>query len=169
MKKSLFTIIIAFIFAFVALVPAAHAGNVQRQRWEGIAIGIGAAIIGSAILNQKRAGNYDRHDQIIYRPAPSRGDIPTGYSHRESDPEYRQYPSHDNRPHSPNYRRPGHTRGDHGRGHWKVRKEWVPPTYKKVWNPGHYNRRGKWKTGHWITMEDRPGYWTKTRIWVSRR
>ena len=142
-KKSLYTLTITLIFSLAALTPAAHAGSVQRQRWEGFAIGLGAAIIGSAILNQQRTGDYDRQPQVIYRP------------HRQQ--------------HSPNYHAPGPKRRDHGRGHWEVTKEWVPPTYKKVWNPGHYNRRGEWKSGHWIEIEDTPGYWAKTRIWMGRR
>jgi hypothetical protein len=50
-----------------------------------------------------------------------------------------------------------------------VRKEWVQPTYKRVWNPGHYARRGEWIEGQWIEIVDRPGYWTEVRVWVSRR
>jgi hypothetical protein len=51
-------------------------------------------------------------------------------------------------------------------GHWEVRKEWVPPVCEKVWNPGHYNRRGCWKAGRWITLQRQRGYWRESRIWV---
>ena len=54
-------------------------------------------------------------------------------------------------------------------GHWEVRRVWVPPTYRQVWNPGHYNRRNHWVPGRWIEMVDRPGYWDERRAWVASR
>jgi hypothetical protein len=42
---------------------------------------------------------------------------------------------------------------------------WVPAEYKKVWNPGHYNRRGKWRPGRWINIEVEPGHWSERRVW----
>ena len=159
-KKSLITLIITSVFTFVALTPVAHAGNVQRQRWEGIAIGLGAAIIGAALLNQQK--EYTQQPQTTYKSTPGYGDTPSRYYRPEYDPEphHRYAPKHHN---------PGYHKGQHHRGHWEVRKEWVPPTLKKVWNPGHYTRHGKWIPGHWIKIEDSPGYWTETRVWVARR
>ena len=54
-------------------------------------------------------------------------------------------------------------------GHWELKKVWVPPTpnYRKVRVPGYYGRFGKGVIGHWIRIVDRPGYWTKTYVWVS--
>ena len=168
-KKSLFALIIAFIFTFVVLAPTAHAGNVQRQRWEGIAIGLGAAIIGSAIFNQHRNDNYTQQIRTTYNSTPKHGDRQFGHYR----PEYGPEPDHRYGPHRHHYSPKHHSRGYHKghqhRGYWEVRKEWVPSTYKKVWNPGHYNRHGKWKAGHWIEIEDAPGYWTETRVWVARR
>lgn len=64
--------------------------------------------------------------------------------------------------HKHRHRRPHHKPS----GYWEVRKEWVPAIHKKVWNPGHYNRRGIWVGGRWIKVETHPGHWTKRRIWV---
>jgi len=51
-------------------------------------------------------------------------------------------------------------------GYWKIKKRWVPAIYDKVWNPGHYNRRGRWVPGRWIDIKVEPGHWSKRRIWV---
>jgi len=51
-------------------------------------------------------------------------------------------------------------------GYWDTQREWIPARYHKVWNPGHYNRRGQWVSGHWMQVEIEPGYWTGKRVWV---
>ncbi len=51
-------------------------------------------------------------------------------------------------------------------GYWKIEKRWVPAKYDRVWNPGHYNRRGRWIPGRWIDIKIEPGHWSKRRIWV---
>ena len=51
-------------------------------------------------------------------------------------------------------------------GYWQTQRQWVPAQYKRVWNPGHYDRRGHWVNGHWMQVELRPGYWTEKRVWV---
>ena len=51
-------------------------------------------------------------------------------------------------------------------GYWEIQKKWVPATYNRVWNPGHYNRRGRWIPGRWMNIEVEPGHWSKRRIWV---
>ncbi len=56
--KKIITLIITLmmtgIFFLTMSVPAAFAGSKQRHRWEGVAIGVGAAILGSAIFNSDR-------------------------------------------------------------------------------------------------------------------
>ena len=51
-------------------------------------------------------------------------------------------------------------------GHWEMRKHWNPPVFKKVWNPGHYNRHGHWVPGHWLQVEVESGHWVQERVWV---
>ena len=133
-RKSLIVFMLVAVLSFMLLSTPARAGSKQSHRWEGVAMGIGAAILGSTLYNLHK--NYTE-----CRPAP--------------------------RPrHAYRHPRPRHHRD---RGHWEVRREWVPPTFKRAWNPGHYDRRGRWVPGHWIEIEDRPGYWSETRVWVSRR
>ena len=55
------------------------------------------------------------------------------------------------------------------RGHWEMRKVWVPPTYKRVWNPSHYDRGGRWVEGDWIEIVDQPGYWVEEQVWIAGR
>ena len=54
-------------------------------------------------------------------------------------------------------------------GRWELHRVWMPPTYKRVWNLGHYNRRRRWVPGRWIEMIDRSGYWDEQRVWVASR
>ena len=98
--------------------------------------------IGAAILGTALFGQYNRGYYSHHRSAIHRAPV-----YRYPTPRHRQ----------------------HREGHWEMRKERVHPTYRRVWNPGHYNRHGEWVNGHWIKVVDQPGYWTKTRVWVSRR
>jgi hypothetical protein len=132
-NKLLFSIVVALI-AIVLTSSSVLAGSKQRHRWEGVAIGVGAAILGHAIYQTHKV---ERQPQVVYvQPEPNRH-----YRHR----------------HPPR----------HPRGHWEWQKIWVPPTYEKVWNPGHYNRKGRWVPGHWIEVQTSAGCWTKERVWVA--
>jgi hypothetical protein len=51
-------------------------------------------------------------------------------------------------------------------GHWEIRREWIPPQYQNVWNPGHYNRRGDWVSGQWTQVQAAPGYWQEKQVWI---
>ena len=116
----------------------AWAGNEQRNRWEGVAIGLGAAILGSAFLNQQN---------ISSQPSGS-------YYPRSRKNHHRQYDRH-------------RSQAPVARGYWEIRKVWVAPVYEKVWNPGHYNRKGRWMEARWIRVERSAGYWEKQRVWVA--
>lgn len=63
------------------------------------------------------------------------------------------------------YRKP-HRPRHRPAGYWDIEKAWVPPKYDKVWNPGHYNRRGRWIPGHWMEIEVEPGHWSERKVWV---
>lgn len=133
------SVLVSVLLCCLLVVSSAWAGNVQRNRWEGVAIGLGAAIIGSAL--------FSNHHH--YPPARRYYSPPEVYHHYPPASGY-YAPSNDC-------------------GYWEIRKVWVPPTYKRIWNPAHYNRRGEWVSGQWIEVEERPGYWEEKRVWVSRR
>ncbi|NNF99135.1 MAG: hypothetical protein HKM93_07130 [Desulfobacteraceae bacterium] len=137
-RRFCFRLLISGVF-IILISTNAWAGREQRARWEGVAIGVAATLVGQAIL--------DHHHGGYHQPATVRVNV--GPRHR--GPGRRHYPP----PPRPQ------------RGHWEVRKVWVPPVCEKVWNPGHYNRRGHWVPGHWITVESAPGYWKKERIWIA--
>ena len=132
--KNAAIVLISIILGGCLFSPSGWAGNVQRNRWEGVAIGIGAAVLGHTLFN-----NYFHR-----QPAPE-----VVYRH----PSPRRYKHHHHR---------------RARGHWEIRKKWIPPTYERVWNPGHYNRGGRWIDGQWIEIEREPGYWIEKRVWVSK-
>ncbi len=52
--KKILILTIAAIFIVSLSVPSAYAGSKQRYRWQGVAIGLGAAILGHAIINSDR-------------------------------------------------------------------------------------------------------------------
>jgi hypothetical protein len=53
MKKAAISLFVAAALLMLAASPAS-AGDKQRHRWEGVAIGVGAAILGHAILSDFR-------------------------------------------------------------------------------------------------------------------
>lgn len=59
---------------------------------------------------------------------------------------------------------PHHKR--HGKGHWEIRNIWIEPIYESKWNPGHYNKRGKWVSGRVQEFIVTQGYWEKEKVWV---
>ena len=138
------------VFLVGTITTPAAAGSRQRGRWEGFALGFGAAVLGHTLLHQQHAyGHYkapvDRHP-------------PRQYHHRRDD--HRQPPADRHRP-GPQYRpRPGH---------WEWQRVWVAPTYKKVWKQGHRNHRGRWVPGCWEKVPVAKGYWKKSRVWVAER
>lgn len=141
MKKTI-AIFVAVCLTLALAAPAAWAGPKQRHRWEGVAIGMGAAILGGALINAHR-----------YPPACNRGGstvIIRGETRIDPPPRY-PVRRHDRR------------------GHWETRRVWVSPAYERVWNPGHYDRGHRWVPGGWIEVVKEPGYWKEERIWVSNR
>lgn len=44
-------ILLAMVFTMSLISPSAWAGNPQEYRWEGVAIGAGAAILGGALIH----------------------------------------------------------------------------------------------------------------------
>ena len=131
MKKT-FTIVLISILCVVFITSSAFAGSRRQHRLEGVAIGIGAVLLGKAIIDTAaahRTGEVLHHRTIIYHEPPLR-------------------------------RQP--------RGHWEIKQVWVPPVYKKIWKPGHYNRRGYWVDGRRVSRVKNYGYWKEEEVWVAR-
>ena len=139
MKKFAITSL-ALVFLLSVCSAQALAGSKQRHRWEGVAIGVGATLLGAALLNQHAPQGRAWGSATVSNP------------HRASDRFSR----------NARYRQ-------HRQGRWETRKVWVEPVIERVWNPAHYNRAGRWVQGRWITVERSPGYWKEERIWVSCR
>ena len=132
MKKT-FTIGLISFLCVVFITSSAFAGSKRRHRLEGAAIGIGAVLLGKAIIDTAaahHAGEVIHHRTVIYHEPP------------------------------PPRRQP--------RGHWEIKQVWVPPVYKKIWKPGHYNRRGYWMDGRWASRIKKYGYWKEAEVWVAR-
>lgn len=131
MKKA-FTIALTSILCVVFITSSAFAGSKRHHRLEGVAIGIGAVLLGKAIIDSaasRHSAEVVHHQTIIYQ-----------------DPLPRRQP----------------------RGHWEIKQVWVPPVYKKIWKPGHHNRRGYWVEGRWVSRVKEHGYWKDEEVWVVR-
>jgi hypothetical protein len=63
-KVSVVMVVTMLCVCFVA--TSAWAGPEQRYRWEGVAIGVGAAILGNALFN----ACYSSPTPVYYSPAP---------------------------------------------------------------------------------------------------
>lgn len=127
-NKQILTIAFITIFSIVVLVPSSWAGSPQSHRWEGVAIGIGAAIIGKALFDQHRQAAVAQPVVVEYRHTPAPPE-PSGYWETRKEWVPAQYEKVWN---------PGHyTR--HGRwvrghwmqvevqaGYWVTRQVWVP-------------------------------------------
>jgi len=158
MKKNKFFIaLFATILCITFLAPSAWAGKKQRYRWEGAAIALGAAILGNAIYNNRDFGpSPSTHN---YSPPPPR---------RNGHWEIRRNAIYNNRDFGPspsthNYSPPPPRRN----GHWEIRRVRVRPSYERVWNQGHYNRRGRWIRGHRTRILKEPGHSFEKRVWVN--
>ena len=70
-------VLVTTILCVYFLVTSAWAGPKQRYRWEGVAIGVGAAILGSALVNAcyyprpaSPAPVYYSAPPVYYSPSP---------------------------------------------------------------------------------------------------
>jgi hypothetical protein len=79
-KRNLIIIITASVFTLIFVLPSAWAGSPQQYRWEGVAIGVGAAIVGSVLLNNCLYAHPPT--RVVYRyvsPLPHRYYPPSRY------------------------------------------------------------------------------------------
>ena len=140
MKKRSIAIVIVIIISTIMLANSAWAGSAQRNRWKGVAIGIGAAVLGSAIYNHHKNSSSWKDDsrksykhRRHYHPPEYHWDYGHWEIHKEwVPPTYKQVWN------------PGHY-DPHGRwveGHWMdiVDKPgyW---TEKRVWVAGRSRHR----------------------------
>jgi len=150
-RKSLFILALAFIFSLLLISSAVQAGGgASGYSGKGIAIGDGDVIVEDSTIRHNRP-NIDSPSFLPPRHTPSNPGLLRPPRHRHFRRGFRP-PKH----------RPRH-------GRWTMRKEWIPPSYKRVWNPGHYDSYGVWVAAGWIEVPDRPGYWIKRWVWVDHR
>ena len=134
MKKHIYVGLILFLTIALAFTSnPAFAGSKHKHRWEGVAIGIGAAVLGNIL--------YHHHKGLPHVEVVMPG---VRFRHIPRPP----------------------VRCESQSGHWEIERVWVPATYRKVWNPGHYDRHGYWVRGRWIRIVDQEGYWVEKEIWV---
>jgi hypothetical protein len=69
-KRNLLGLSLAVFLILSFMAPRSWAGSTQKHRWEGVAIGAGVAMLGSALFHQYR--NSHRDTTRTYRSAPRR-------------------------------------------------------------------------------------------------
>lgn len=134
MKKLIAMTLVTGMLLAVSVVPG-HAGSRDRRLVEGIIIGSGAVILGTAIAHEIRGNG--------------------GACVVQKRSHYRQRDRHHNwyRDRHRNWR-PSHGRAD---------RVWVEPIYGLRWVPGHRNNRGYWVQGRHKKVIVRDGFWEKRR------
>ena len=70
--KKLLVLLMVIIFYTTLFANPVLAGSAQYYRWEGIAIGLGAAILGSALINSAQPDQVTVVHETYYEPAPPR-------------------------------------------------------------------------------------------------
>jgi hypothetical protein len=145
--RNLFIIVVAGVLLTSLLSQPVWAKSPQRYRWEGVAIGLGAALLGSAILHDSRNSRYARN-----------------YSRPQHQPRYnRHYQKPRHRPR--HYKRYGYRPCDY----YDYERFWVPPVYNHFWRPGRYDPYERGVRGRWKKRMNRPGHWEERRYCRSDR
>ena len=121
--KKLFLIAIAGILCFSIASSDAYAGKSRRNMYEGIAIGLGAAILGGALLNHYQPRYAPENTYCYPPPRPQRYGY-WGYKKIWVPPVY-------NRVWNP--------------GHYSYRGQWIPGGWVKIKaRQGHWSRTRSW-------------------------
>ncbi len=149
-KNSISIFLVISILCFFISLNSAWAGHRYHHghhyRWEGFAIGLGAAIIGSAIINHLY---YPLVDYPGYGYAPP----PRYYGHWEIRRTWMP----------PIYKRVW------VKGYYYNEVEWVEGHYDQAsrWIHSQYHQNKEWVPGHWESRADPPGHWDEERVWVE--
>lgn len=145
--KKIITITTAVILLVCFSNGSARAGSARRHTLEGVKTGSGVTISGAVVISKL---NRDSKSYPVER-------------HYQSNQKYHAAYRYD--PHKKHHKK---LKAHHPRGHWEIEKIWVGPVYKTKWNPGHYNRRGKWICGKYNNFLVKEGYYQKKKMWVRR-
>ena len=78
-KKNLFIVVFITILCVTFLTSSAWAGKKHRYRWEGIAIGVGAVMLGHALFKH----HHHRHFHPAPPPPRFRGHWNPGHYNRD--------------------------------------------------------------------------------------
>ena len=151
MKQTIAIITGALLLTVFSSAPA----RADRKTMEGVFIGTSVALIGAAIINE-----LSKDEQPSYHGQDRRHhERPRHREVRHHRPPAKRYYEDHHRPYKKHY---NHRRA----GHWEIERIWVKPVYEKRWNPGHYNRRGKWVSGRYEKFMVARGYWKEQKVWV---
>ena len=136
LEKRLIIVSVVLLSLCLVALPA-QAGSKQQHRWEGVAIGVGAAVLGHALISSGRYGPHHgpRTYAFTYRSYSTPHRYDNGRWRRHGGDYDRHHRYHDRRhfDHRVNHYRP---RNEHHRGHGGPGKAY-----------GHRHRSGAWHHG----------------------
>lgn len=69
-QKKIWVVLIISAVGIALVGSTAWAGSPQRHRWEGVAIGLGAALIGSTLWHHHHPYHHPRPEPFYRHPAP---------------------------------------------------------------------------------------------------
>lgn len=131
-----FIIAVATVLTFCMMSPSVWAGSKQQHLWEGVAIGVGAAIVGSTLIN---------HHAIGYHSGPP---VAFSFRYRDNhryDTRHQGYGMpHDGRPQ--NHLRKSF-RGNHYQDH-RRHGDSYSHRYKGGWNANERGNHGNSQKRH---------------------
>lgn len=132
-------IAVAAVLSLGLISTSVWAGSKQQHRWEGVAIGVGAVIVGSALINHHAYGYHGGPPvafSFTYRenhPHPSRHH---GYRKPHYGGHQNHWRPHDRGPRYKGHRQYGDTLSHRRNGKWQFK------------NPGHHGDRRSQNHGH---------------------
>lgn len=131
-SRKFFIIGIAAVLSICFAGQSAWAGSKQRHRWEGIAIGLGAAMVGSALIHNQ--GGRPHYGPVpgfsFYYREGQRYRAPRHGKYRHHNPRHYRY---GHRHHPRHYRHPG-VHQHRSRGHM------APPRHDRHDAPRRHRR-----------------------------
>jgi len=128
-------------------VTAANAGAARRHTIEGFMLGTGVVLLGTAIINEINKNTA---------PGPAQTHH---WTNQQKEKEFKPHKRHKKYRHHRKHAK-------RARGHWESERVWIDPVYETKWNPGHYNRKGKWVSGRYEKFMIKQGHWSKNKVWV---
>jgi len=137
-------IAVSTVLSLCLMSPSVWAGSKQQHRWEGVAIGVGAAIVGSALINHHALGYHSGPPVAFsfnYRENHRYSARHPGYSQPYNGGPHNHWRYRDRGQHYQGHRQHGNAYGKLYRGNWKSPDRWNRGDSQRSHNRRYGGRR----------------------------